>query len=197
MNRSSGSFTTGSGKHVTTPMMESQTETADGASGPGWRSASIPYVGGAHLLVILPDHLDAYLESLTPQKFDAAAATSQSTAVAAVTMPTFETTSRFELNGDLQSLGMPDAFDPRRADFSGIDGKRDLHVSHVAHQAHIKVDQYGTEAEAATAAVFMLTSASVGPTPLVLDRPFLYAIVDDASGAILFLGRVDDPTATS
>ncbi len=62
--------------------------------------------------MILPDDLDAYLESLTPQKFQAAAATSGSNAVASITMPTFETTSRVELSNDLGALGMPDAFDP-------------------------------------------------------------------------------------
>lgn len=189
-----GTFTTGSGAKVSASMM-SGTETVDGATGPGWRSASIPYVGGAHMLVIMPDDLNAYVASLTPEKFQAAATTTEN-AWLSLTMPTFETTTRVGLNDPLRALGMPDAFEPERADFSGI-AKEPLSVGTVAQQAHIKVDKNGTEAEAATAMTFQAVGAMLGPVPLVLDQPFLYAIVDDATGAILFMGRVDDPTATS
>jgi serpin B len=190
-----GSFTTGSGAKVRASMMGG-TEMVDGASGPGWRSASVPYVGGAHMLVILPDDLDAYVASLTAETFQAAAATKESNAWMSLTIPTFDTTSRTQLDEPLKALGMPDAFDRGRADFSGI-APEPLYVGTVVQQAHIKVDRYGTEAEAATAMTFQAVGAAIGPVPLVLDHPFLYAIVDDASGAILFMGRVDDPTATS
>lgn len=192
-----GTFTTGSGTTVTTPMMDSPDHLTDGASGPGWRSASIPYVGGAHMLVILPNDIDSYVKSLTPQLFDSAAKTDGAHAWLSVKMPTFELTSHVELGDSLEALGMPDAFEPGRADFSGIDGRRDLSVGAVVHQAHIKVDPQGTKAEAATAMGFLSVGAAIGPGPLVLDHPFLYAVVDDASGAILFIGRVDNPTTKS
>lgn len=191
-----GTFTTGSGKMVSTPMMDSRSGTIDGASGPGWVSASVPYVGGAHLLVIMPDNLDAYVGSLNPEKFREATAANNERAWESLTMPTFETTSRVELADPLRALGMPDVFSREHADFSGINRRRRLYVSTIIQQAHIKVDQYGTEAEASTAVVFNTVGKAIGPTPLVLDHPFLYAIVDDSSGAILFMGRVDDPTAT-
>jgi serpin B len=188
-------FTKGAGAKVTTPMMSSP-DVVDGASGPGWRSASIPYVGGAHMLVIAPDDLNAYVASLTLDRFQDAASTSRESAWASLTMPTFDTTSRVDLSTPLAALGMPAAFDSDGADFSGI-SKTDLFVGGVVQQAHIKVDRKGSEAEAATAAYFQAIGAMIGPVPLVLDHPFLYAIVDDASGAILLMGRVDDPTAAS
>jgi serpin B len=98
---------------------------------------------------------------------------------------------------------MPFAFDASRADFTGIhvpqsDGDS-IHIANVIHQANIDVDELGTEAAAATA-VSMDTGGCTGPTPgkiltLRLDHPFLFAITDIDTGAILFLGRVVDPAA--
>jgi serpin B len=190
-------FTTDSGNEVTAQMLRYGGYT-DGASGPGWRSAVLGYVGGAHLLVVLPDDLDAYVASLTPERFRSADATSEGHLWDSLSLPSFETTSRVTLDDSLKALGMPDAFDTTgRSDFSGIDGSRDLALKTVVQQAHIKVDRHGTEAEAATGVVGFAISGRQNFGPLVLDHPFLYAIVDDATGAILFMGRVDDPTAIS
>ena len=87
---------------------------------------------------------------------------------------------------------MKQAFVPSVADLSGIDGTHDLYVSDVIHQATIAVDEKGTEAAAATAVI--IGRASVVLTSLTVDRPFLFLIRDDATGAILFQGRVLDPT---
>jgi serpin B len=87
---------------------------------------------------------------------------------------------------------MKQAFQAAEADFSGIDGGRDLHVTDVVHQATIAVDDQGTVASGATGAVFSRKSAV--QSSLRVDRPFLFAIRDDATGAILFQGRVVDPT---
>lgn len=82
------------------------------------------------------------------------------------------------------------------ADLSRMDGRQDLYVSAVVvHQATIDVDEKGTEAAAATAVSVGRVSRPSGS--LVVDRPFLFAIRDDATGAVLFVGRVTDPTATS
>jgi serpin B len=87
---------------------------------------------------------------------------------------------------------MQQVFDPARADLSGIDGTHDLYVSDVIHQATIAVDEQGTVASGATAVI--VGKASVALNSLYVDRPFLFVIRDDATGAILFLGRVLDPT---
>ena len=80
------------------------------------------------------------------------------------------------------------------ADFSGILEGGGIHVGDVLHQAVISVDETGTEAAAATAVEFDTdTDTDTEPTPVVIDRPFEYAIMDRQTGAVLFLGRVVDP----
>jgi serpin B len=114
-----------------------------------------------------------------------------------VTLPRFKVTSEFELKPALSALGMVRAFDPTRADFSGMTGTRDLSLSAVIHKAFIDVQEAGTEAAAATAVV-MMRSAMVVPTePVVFraDHPFLFLIRDIRTGTILFLGRFVKPEA--
>jgi serpin B len=108
-------------------------------------------------------------------------------------MPKFEFRTEVRLRAALSALGMPLAFDDERADFSGITTEERLFISDVFHQGFIAVDEEGTEAAAATAVVFEAVSGMVG-TDVVVDRPFVFAIRDVPTGAILFLGRVTDPS---
>ncbi|MDY7110117.1 MAG: serpin family protein, partial [Planctomycetota bacterium] len=108
-----------------------------------------------------------------------------------VMLPRFKLTSRFDLGQTLKQMGMPLAFAPGRADFSGMNGRRDLFIGKVIHQAWVEVDEQGTEAAAATAVGVMLTAA---PTFFRADHPFLFLIRDRETGSILFLGRVVDPS---
>ncbi len=90
---------------------------------------------------------------------------------------------------------MTDAFSPR-ADFSGMDGERDLYISAVVHKAFVDVNEEGTEAAAATGTV-MRMSAVMRPRPTPIfraDHPFIFLIREIHSGSILFLGRMVDPT---
>jgi serpin B len=98
-----------------------------------------------------------------------------------------------DLGRTLVALGMPDAFDPRLADFSPMTAQERLYVSFVLHQTFVAVDEAGTEAAAATA-VGMADSAAVRSHSLVLDRPFLFVVHDTAHGTPLFVGRVADPS---
>jgi serpin B len=88
---------------------------------------------------------------------------------------------------------MPSAFDDR-ADFSGITTAEKLVISNVIHQANIDVDEKGTEAAASTAVVMRATAMPAEPVAFRADRPFLFALRDVPSGAVLFLGRVGDPS---
>jgi serpin B len=88
---------------------------------------------------------------------------------------------------------MADAF-TRAVDFSGINGAQDLFIDNVVHQAVVAVDYQGTTASAAIAVTFATELGVEVAEPLVLDHPFLFAIRHDATGAILFLGRVVDPS---
>jgi serpin B len=88
---------------------------------------------------------------------------------------------------------MPIAFDPFRADFTGMTVEEQLYISHVLHQAFIAVDEEGTEAAAATAVV-MSTPSMPRATVLNVDRPFLFVIHEIDTATPLFIGRVSDPT---
>jgi len=91
---------------------------------------------------------------------------------------------------------MTDAFS-RRADFSGMDGERDLYISAVVHKAFVDVNEEGTEAAAATGVVMSHMSVMRMPRPTPIfraDHPFVFLIRENHSGSILFLGRMVDPT---
>ncbi len=118
--------------------------------------------------------------------------------VVIVYLPKFKTTSQFQLSDTLKSMGMVSAFDAGTADFSGMTGNRDLFISAVIHKAFVDVNEEGTEAAAATAVVAVPTAAPFRepkkPPVFRADHPFVFLIRDNRNGAILFLGRVVDPT---
>jgi serpin B len=99
------------------------------------------------------------------------------------------------LSAQLKALGMETAFHQGRADFRRIDSKRDLFVEEVFHRVFIVVDEQGTEAAAASAAVSGKTGRTLISPPIEfkVDRPFVFAIQHRPSGACLFLGHVSDP----
>ena len=117
-----------------------------------------------------------------------------------LTLPKFQMTRQLSLQNTLGAMGMPRAFDPNAADFSGMTGKRELFISAVIHKAYIDVNEKGTEAAAATAVVMQGSLAMPPrrdqPPPPVFraDHPFVFLIRDNRSGGILFMGRVTDPT---
>ncbi len=80
------------------------------------------------------------------------------------------------------------------ADFSGMTGNRDLYISDVIHKAFVSVDEAGTEAAAASAVIMAATSMPAEPVVVTLDRPFIFLVRDIETGAILFVGRVMDPS---
>ena len=112
----------------------------------------------------------------------------------ALSMPKFEIEASFSLADALAAMGMPDAFSSD-ADFSGMIGNRDLAISDVVHKAFVSVDEAGTEAAAATAVIMKLTAMPDKPVQFPIDRPFIFAIRDIETGALLFVGRVVDPGA--
>jgi serpin B len=91
-------------------------------------------------------------------------------------------------------MGMPLAFSPN-ADFSGMTGKRDLCISEVIHQVFVTVDEKGTEAAAATAAVMAMTTIrpSSDIKVFIADHPFVFCIKDNSTDSILFMGKIMDP----
>jgi serpin B len=114
-----------------------------------------------------------------------------------VSMPRFKTSAQFELGGTLKQMGMPLAFSDQ-ADFSGMasPGETPLTISNVIHKAYVDVNEDGTEAAAATGVVMTARAAMVTAQPIdfKVDHGFVFFIRDDKSGAILFTGRIEDPT---
>jgi serpin B len=112
----------------------------------------------------------------------------------ALSLPKFRQRAGFGLIPVLQQLGVQDAF-TSAADFSGITSTVRLFISAVVHQAYIDVDEQGTEAAAATAVAMRPMALRRGPEPvrMIVDRPFLFAIADTATGLPLFLGQVSRP----
>jgi serpin B len=174
-----------------------------------FQALALPYKGNAlSMVVFLPraaDGLAAMEASLTPAALAAHLAKfapmirAERKPLVVVALPQFETTSAFKLNELLVAMGMRDAFDENRADFSGMNGAgpkdpEALHISAVVHKAYVKVNEEGTEAAAATAVVVGVRSAMPRTSVFRADHPFLFLIRENATGAILFLGRVADPT---
>ena len=189
-----GSFTRADGSTVDVPMMATSAVMRY-AAGTGWRAVEIPYIGDSlAMTVIVPDDLAAFEQALTAEQLTSITAGLAETQVS-LTFPKFSIETKAELADVLAALGVPSAFDDR-ADFSGITTAEKLEISDVIHQANIDVDEKGTEAAAATAVVMRATAMPAEPVTLTVDRPFLFALRDVPTGAILFLGRVADPSIT-
>ncbi|XP_061429329.1 leukocyte elastase inhibitor-like [Lethenteron reissneri] len=113
-------------------------------------------------------------------------------------LPRFRLEQSYTLNEPLSSLGMGDLFSPLTADLSGMDGKRDLFVSHVAHRTFVEVNEEGTEAAAAIDEHTVLSLMSNNrPFKFCADHPFVFLIRDNRNGSVLFLGRYTTPDSPS
>lgn len=169
------------------------------AEGPGYRAIRLDYTQRAFgMIVVLPEEaegLDAVTRKLEPAelaKLLASLSGSPETLVS-LALPRFKTAFEADLVGPFRKAGMMLAFTDN-ADFSGMGG--DVKISQIRHRATIEVAEEGTEASGATAVEMSRKSIAPKrptPVPFVVDRPFLFYVVDDASGAILFQGRIVDP----
>ncbi len=166
------------------------------ASGDGWRAVELPYVGGKlAMLVILPDDL-ARIEASLDEPTLAAITGALASREVDLALPRFGAEARLGLGPLLSALGMPTAFGDA-ADFSGITTEEQLRIDAVVHQANIDVDEAGTEAAAATAVMMRAASLPNDLVQLTVDRPFLFALRDLETGAVVFLGRIADPAIAS
>jgi serpin B len=157
-------------------------------------AAELLYGDSAYsMLLVRPrtGSVDALVRTLTPAVLDGWLGRLELQRVLLV-LPRFRFEYGEQLKPALQALGVRAAFDPRTADFSGINrSAEDLHVSSVLHRTFIAVDEEGTEAAAATSVTIGVTSL---PPTLAFDRPFLFLIRERASGTVMFAGIVRDPT---
>jgi serpin B len=181
------------GSAVSVPMMH-QSATFRYGESQGVQAVELPYVGDeVAMLILMPQSggFETFESSLTPEVLQSLIASMEPRQLT-LGMPKYEIRSRFALVPALAELGISTAFGSE-ADFSGIDGTRELYISDVVHQAFVSVDEAGTEAAAATAVFFGLTAMPMAPFELTLDRPFVFLLRDVQTGAILFAGRLVNP----
>lgn len=185
------------GSEVTVPMMQESRLRTRYAEAGGVQSVEIPYYPkNASFVLILPPEgeFERFEESLDAETIDEILS-GMSEADVDLRMPKFEFESDVDLKDPLKALGMEKAFDSERADFTGIavEGVINLYISDALHKALISVNEEGTEAAASTAVI--VSEESAHPFAEVsADRPFVFLIRDNATGTVLFMGRVVDPT---
>ena len=178
------------GSQVSVPMMRMQGDFRY-TQGAGFQAIELPYAGDTlSMVILLPGEgtFEDFQIRLNRERLRAILGSLGVTTVQ-LAMPKFELTSEFSLAGALAQLGMVDAF-TGAADFSGMDGTRDLFIDQVVHKAYVSVNEEGTEAAAGTG---VWTRLSL-PTVMTIDRPFVFLIREIETGAILFMGREIDPT---
>ena len=188
-----GSFQLQGGGSVTAQMMYQQLK-APAMQGSGFKAVALPYDGHELSMVfVVPDKgsFASFEKGLTASLLDDVEAKLKGSMVK-LKLPRFEFTKKADLKAVLEAMGIKDAF-TEAADLSGIDGTKKLLVTGVFHKAFVKVNEEGTEAAAATGVVAGATSAPP-PFSLTVDRPFLFYVRDHQTGAMLFVGRVLDPT---
>ena len=112
-----------------------------------------------------------------------------------IKLPKFEYMYSASLKDTLIGMGMPLAFDPSSADFSGMTVEPNLlYISNVLHKCYIRVDELGAEAAAVTEVEVAAAGIPEDPVTFFADRPFLFAIFSQEDGTIAFMGVVNDPT---
>jgi serpin B len=168
------------------------------ASAADWQALELRYDGGEiAMLIVLPaaGKLVAVENAFSAAQLKAIVAQLTPTNIH-VTLPKWQLDWSAPLGKVLQDMGMTAAFSPAQADLSGIGGsKGELYITAVLQKTFIGVDERGTEAAAATAVIVGTTSAPPPPIDFTADRPFIYVIRDVATEAVLFVGRVGDPSA--
>ncbi len=185
------------GKVKRVPMMH-QSGKFDYLRGDGFQAVALPYgAGELSFYLFLPDEgrsLQAFLKELTAERW-AQWLKGFKPMEGDVGLPRFRIEATYPLKEPLQAMGITDAFDEQKADFSGIapltDGR--LYITKVLQKAVVEVDEEGTKAAAATGVVVGVTAYDPNRFTLIANRPFFFAIRHNATGAVLFMGIVREP----
>jgi serpin B len=194
-NTADGYFTAASGVRQQRPMMRQRGD-YQYLENENFQAISLPYgEGDWSMYVFLPSQtssLSSFEKNLTPANWDAWIDDFE-LGSGEIVMPRFKVEYEVTLNNALKAMGMGVAFDPQRADFSGmLQTSLRPFISEVKHKAFAEVNEEGTEATAATSTEVRVISAMIPSKKfrMVVDRPFFFAIRDNTSGALLFLGSV-------
>lgn len=184
------------GTSLEIPMM-SKLEKLPYTSNNLFKAIKMPYGNGQYSMVVLlpagSNNSQNIIDELSASNWKNWLESFEMTDRVQITMPRFKYAFETQLKEILKIMGMEKAFMPYDADFSGISNE-DLYISEAIHKSYIDVNETGTEAAAVTGLVFATTSVDQNPpVPFFVDRPFVYAISENDTGAILFIGEVNHP----
>jgi serpin B len=183
-------FHPGPDRTVTVPMMRGRAS-REYLRGDGYQAVLLPYRHSRlAMAIVLPDGPLHTLAGASLSELLAGVTAHQVT----LSLPRFRVEQDTDLGPVIRRLGVSTAF-TGDADFSGITTAEPLHIGAAVHKAYVDVDEQGTEAAAATALGFAAAAMRKPPPPaeMIVDRPFLFAIIDAAGGGPLFLGQVTNP----
>jgi serpin B len=194
-----GNFVKKDGESIEIPLMNKE-DKLDYVSNSLFQAVKLPYGKGQYnMIVMLPAQNKSSQNIIDELSADNLAKWEKEFKMeehVVVTMPRFKFSFESSLNDVLKEMGMPKAFSDF-ADFSKITGKKDLFISSVRHKSFIDVNENGTEAAAVTSITITTTSAGPGDTVkkiyFTVDKPFVFAITEKDTGAILFIGEVQNP----
>jgi serpin B len=191
-------FTSGAGKQKPHPMMP-QSGKYNYYENDKFQAVSLPYGGKrVSMYIFLPvegSRLAEFHNQLTAENWDAWMSGFRQTD-GDIVVPRFKVEYEVDLNEALKALGMTEAFDADRADFSGMtQSSQRAFISKVKHKTFAEVNEEGTEAAAVTSVEMRATSMQVPRKRfnMVIDRPFFCAIRDNQTGTVLFMGSITDP----
>ena len=183
-----GRFTCADGKAITLPMM-SREDTFTFLQGDAYQAVRLPYGAGKMAMYLYLPADGKSVADVLPRLADFAPWAKATDMKMVVALPRFKAGFEAKLNAPLTALGMGEAFS-MQADFSGMNGQKNLYLSFVRHKAVLEVNEEGATAAAATGVGVALKSM---PFMLRFDRPFLFAIRDENSGALVFAGVINKP----
>ncbi|CAI5791658.1 Hypothetical predicted protein, partial [Podarcis lilfordi] len=186
------------GSTLSVPMMEQTAKCNYGEfsspTGVEYDVIELPYQGETlSMLIAAPFELDTPLSALTnimDSQLVAEWKRNMTEVTRLLVLPKFSLESEADLRGPLETLGMKDMFDARKANFSSLSDQESLFVAQALQKVKIDVNESGTEASSATAVIIY---ARMAPLEIVMDRPFLFLVRHNPTGTILFMGQVMEP----
>jgi serpin B len=195
-------FTVGPGETLRVPLMSTKA-TFGYLADPSFTAARLPYKDGKralYLFVPRPEptalvhgsELDHFLERLDAQHWDQWMRDFKETPDVRVVMPKMKLKTSVDLEAPLTALGMGPAFDGGFGPMTDSKSEDGVAITNVRHAVVVEIDEKGTKAAAATG-VPMAKEVISNPPQVIADRPFFFAVRDEASGLVLFAGAVRDP----
>ncbi|SCN26002.1 serine protease inhibitor-like protein [Clostridium sp. N3C] len=155
-----------------------------------------PYKNGKYsFLALLPNEevsVDSYIDSLSGERFIKLMENKSSEDVR-VSLPKFKASYSKQLKDSLMQMGLVECFDSNKADFSEMTRDTKLYVDYVFHKTFIRVDDLGTKAGAVSDVGFLDCAVEFPEHEIFLDRPFIYAIIDNETNLPLFIGTMMNP----